>query len=137
MIILAQNDSAQGVYTADCCIGTEPTQITEASVLKQTRKLQGKKWRQFSPEWYKTHSWLSLCTTRLKVFCAYCRCSNQKELLTEKIRGGGDAFLSIGFENWKKACESFVQHERSAIHQEAVLKRGLMKQPSVIAQLGN
>lgn len=35
-------------------------------------------------------------------------------MLTERMAGGGDAFLSTGFDNWKKEWESFKVHERSA-----------------------
>ena len=124
---------------AECCngTGTEVVQITNASILKSTRKLQGKKWRQFSPNWYKDYKWLVLCSTRLKAFCSYCQQSDKKGLLSENRMGGGDAFLSSGFDNWKKARESFTVHEKSAVHREAMLKSALVKQPSIATQLSN
>ena len=112
-------------------------QICDASIFLKTRKLQGKKWRQFCPEWYKKYPWLVLCSMRYKAFCFYCRSGEEMGLLKEKYSGGGDAFMSNGFDNWKKACECFIQHEKSNIHREAVLKRSLMSQPSVAAQLSN
>ena len=74
---------------------------------------------------YTTYSWLSLCTTRHKAFCTYCRyCSS--------TRKSEDTFLVSGFDNWKKAHEIFVQHEISNTHKEALLKivaeAGLSKQ---------
>ena len=44
--------------------------------------------------------------------------------------------MSNGFDNWKKACEYFIQHEKS-IHREAVLKRSLTTQQTVAVQLLN
>ena len=58
-------------------------------------------------------------------------------MLPEKIGGGRNAFLTMGFDNCKKAVESFAQHAKSDIHREGVLKLGLLQQPSVITQLNN
>ena len=58
-------------------------------------------------------------------------------LLTERLMGGGDAFLSKGFDNWKKALESFAQHEKSSVHREAVLKKNLMSMPGIDTQLNS
>lgn len=69
--------------------------------------------------------------------CSYCSSCHKRGLLTEKVAGGGDAFLTTGFDNWKKAQEYFIQHEKSVIHREAVLKLELMKQPTVISQLSS
>ena len=114
---------------AECCngTGTEVVQITNASILKSTRKLQGKKWRRFSPNWYKDYKWLVLCSTRLKAFCSYCQQSYKKGLLSKNRMDGGDAFLSFGFDNWKKAQESFTVHGKSTVNREAMLKSALVK----------
>lgn len=58
-------------------------------------------------------------------------------MLKEKSACGGDAFISSGFDNWKKASECFIQHEKSNFHREAVVKRSYLTQPSVAAQLSN
>ena len=124
--------------SAKCCDLVKPVQIRDKDcVIRSTRKLQGKKWQQFSPDWYKSYPWLVLCTTRSKVLCSYCSSCRKRGLPTEKVADGGDAFLTIGFDNWKKAQEYFVQHQKSIIHREAVLKLELMKQPTVISQLSS
>ena len=125
------------ICTRQCCDLAKPVQIRDKGAIQSTRKLQGKKWRQFSPDWYKTYPWLVLCTTRSKVLCSYCSSCYKQGLLTEKVAGGGDAFLTTGFDNWKKAQEYFIQHEKSVIHRESVLKLELMKQPTVISQLSS
>ena len=43
----------------------------------------------------------------------------------------GDAFISNGFDNWKKAHERFTQHTQSDLHKESILKVELLKQDSV------
>lgn len=125
------------VCNGKCCDVVQPVQIRDKDAIQSTRKLQGKKWRQFSPDWYKSFPWLVLCTTRSKALCSYCSSCHRRGLLTEKVAGGGDTFLTTGFNNWKKATEYFLQHEKSVIHRESVLKLELMKQPTITAQLSS
>ena len=118
---------------AQCCQDTlEVFQVTDESILKKTKKVQGHS-RQFCPDWYRSYPWLVLCTTRLKAYCAYCRYCNERDLLTDKL--GEAAFVTTGFNNWKKALQRFEQHSQSSLHKEAVLKLELLKQPDVVAQL--
>ncbi len=64
---------------SECCKeALSPYQPSEAGIIEQTRKKQGKKVRQFSPTWYSTYPWLTLCVTTTKAFCTYCRyCSGK------------------------------------------------------------
>ena len=48
---------------------------------------------------------------------------------------GDDAFVNTGYDNWKKAHETFTQHAQSGPHKEAVLKIELVQQESVAALL--
>ena len=100
--------------------------------LKKTRKVQGHG-RQFCADWFKNRPWLVLCTTRLKAYCAHCRYCIGQGLLNDKQ--GDLAFITIGFDNWKKALQRFDQHTKSSLHKEAVLKIDFLKQPNVLAQL--
>ena len=43
--------------------------------------------RNFLPTWYKAYPWLSVCTTRKKVFCCYCRYAESHGLLTFSKKG--------------------------------------------------
>ena len=65
--------------SAVCCnvLHYEPVQMSSTAILKQTRKIQGKKSRKFLADWFKMYPWLLLCTTRLKAFCSFCRYSFQ------------------------------------------------------------
>ena len=39
--------------------------------------------------------------------------------------------LTIGFDNWKKALEKFLQHSQTELHKESLMKVELMKQDSI------
>lgn len=47
------------------------------------------------------------------------------------------AFITTGFNNWKKALDRFEHHSQSSSHKEAILKIELMKQPDVVSMLDN
>ena len=46
-----------------------------------------------------------------------------------------DVFVSSGFNNWKKAHERFVQHAKSDLHRESLMKVELIKTDSVSSLL--
>lgn len=118
-----------------CCEeGLSPFQPKDSSVIDCTRKKQGKKNRAFSPSWYASYPWLTLCTTRYKVYCTYCRYCSKKGLLC-LAKKGEDSFIDTGFDNWKKAHERFSQHTQSSLHREAVFKVEQLKHDSVHALL--
>ena len=48
---------------------------------------------------------------------------------------GDLAFITIGFNNWKKALERLEQHTKSSLHKEAALKLDFLKQANVLVQL--
>ena len=130
-------DNEDDVYCdscdARCCQDTlEIFQVTDQSVISQTRKIQGHG-RQFCVDWYKKFPWLVLCTTRFRVFCSYCRYCYRRRLLTDKL--GEAAFVTMGYNNWKKAVERFNQHTFSSLHKESLLKIELLKVVPVDAQL--
>lgn len=53
------------ICSKQCCeldpINQPPYQITNQQMLSQTKKLQGRKYRQFCVEWYTAYPWLYLC----------------------------------------------------------------------------
>ncbi len=78
--------------------------------------------RSIHPSWYKKHPWITVFTTKYKVFCHSCCYSRKKGLLTFSKRQL-NCFVEDEFCNWKKALEKFLEHERSDMHKEAVLKQ--------------
>lgn len=77
--------------------------------------------RQIQSKWYKKHPWITVCTSTFKIFCAACRNTNQKGLLTFP-KNKRSAFVEDGFSNWKKATQRFREHEKSVMHHEALMK---------------
>jgi len=90
--------------------------------------------RNFVPSWYKAYPWLSVCTTRGKGFCLYCRYTENHGLLTFSKKGK-PAFTTTGFNNWKKAAEKFTAHESCSTHKEALLKWYSIRKPSISQQI--
>jgi len=82
--------------------------------------------------WLVDFPWLTYCTTFGTVFCSHCREAKSKDLLTFS-KCLNKAFITMGFNNWKKAKVKFKDHEKSYCHQEATLKLKASRGPSVIA----
>ena len=89
--------------------GPSPFQPKDLKAIERTRRKQGQKsgLHVFSSAWYVTDPWITLCTTRARVFCAHCRYCVGKGLSSDKKE---KAFVTTGFGNWKKAHQRFQQH---------------------------
>ena len=134
----AQEPSSSGGLQceSECCQDSlDIFQVRDSTILKKTRRDQGQRSRQFCCDWYTAFPWLVLCVTHLKAFCAYCRYAAKRGLLTDKL--SDNAFISNGFNNWKKALERFEQHAQSSSHKEALLKIELLEQPTIVSQLNS
>ena len=75
---------------------------------------------------------MTLCITRVRAFCVFCCYCVRKGLSLVKKE---DAFVTSGFDNWKKPHERFTQHVQSDLHKECILKVELLKQDSVAVLL--
>ena len=121
--------------SALCCQDSlEVFQVTDKTILRKTRKVQGHG-RQFCSEWYQKYSWLILCVKYLTACCSVCRYCYKRNLLTDKL--GEATFVTEGFNNWKKAIEWFERHARLGLHKEAMLKVQYLKQPGINVHLKN
>lgn len=85
-------------------------------------------------EWFKIWPWLTYVTEKNCVLCIACVKANKAKLVTEHKEL---SFVEHGFSNWKKATNSFKDHEKSASHREACLKWANLKQIPVSAQLNS
>ena len=77
--------------------------------------------RNFMVNWYKRYPWLTVCRTKNKVFCIYCRYAEKQKMLTFSKRNES-TFTTTGYSNWKKALEKFKNHSLSISHHEAEMK---------------
>ena len=115
-----------------CCTKDAPVnQPTDTHVLNNARKeynVNGRKvYRSVNKTWYKSFPWVTLCTSRNKLFCHVCRAQSEKSTLTMSHNADKD-FIQSGFQNWKKAVEKLSEHEKSLCHREALMKKTSEKQ---------
>ena len=121
--------------SSECCdIDLNQPYHPKINFLKSKRK-QGKQSRVFQSAWFDEHKWLTFCCTRNKAYCYYCRAAVSRGLINFSKKGKS-AFVTSGFDNWKKAKERFREHEQSQVHCEACMKLECLQQ-SVVAQLSS
>ncbi|XP_046860232.1 zinc finger MYM-type protein 1-like [Xenia sp. Carnegie-2017] len=67
--------------------------------------------RYFQGQWLRNYEWLVYNREKNKAFCEICSTHS-------KIKGAFGSY-EVGFDNWKKGCEKFNEHENSYTHKEA------------------
>ena len=77
---------------------------------------------------------VDLLYNKKKVFCFYCRRAYKTNVLTFSKKSD-QAFISIGYDHWKKAKAQFKSHQRSHTNTETIVKLRATEQPSIISQL--
>ena len=73
----------------------------------------GKQNRSCQSQWFIKFSWLDYDEVNNSVACFICK-KHLKNLEMEKNKE--EAFLSTGFHNWKKALDSFKEHQKLKCH---------------------
>ena len=136
----SHNETVSDLKTCDaeCCCMTrdKPNQPTSKHVLARTKRIQGSQARYVQANWYKDHTWLTLCTTRQKLFCFPCMTAESRNLMVFS-KNTEASFVSAGFCNWRKASQCFRKHETSQAHSEALLKLSTSHTDSIASQLDN
>ena len=85
----------------------------------------GKKKRSCQASWFKNFSWLHYSKEKDSVFCIFC--IRHKGKLTAE-HNMEEAYITKGFNNWKKALEAFVDHQQSKAHRAATTYESVMSQ---------
>ena len=124
------------LYDAECCCAREKPYQPRMNYSTISKRKQGKCCHSFQTSWYSTFGWLSYCLTHNKVYCYYCRTATASRLVCFSKKNS-DAFVSTGFNNWKKALKRFRQHESCNMHTESCMKLKSLQQRSVASQLSN
>ena len=125
---------------ADCGSPTrdKPYQPDTKDILAKTKRIEGQgkneQARYVQASWFKQYTWLTLCTSRQKLFCFYCSAAVRSNLLVFS-KNADTAFVCSGFVNWRKATDAFHKHETSQAHSEAMLK--LSNKQDIGAQLNH
>ena len=97
-------------------------------------KSMAKSGRNIVSSWFKHYPWLTVCTTKKKVYCTYCKFANKRGLITFS-KNANPAFTVDGFNNWKKAKSKFNSHDASLTHKEAKMKWLSLQKPSLPEQI--
>ena len=66
--------------------------------------------RKIQPSWNEKYTWISVCTSKFRVFCTICRHAKQQNFLTFS-KCQSSTFVEEGFGNWRKALQHFQEHE--------------------------
>ena len=130
-----------------CCTNPEnphhPVEVSHSKVpvVHQSKERKGgqKKTyaRSIQPSWYDKHPWISVCTTRYKIFCSICRSAKHLGLLRFS-KYQKSIFTETGYGNWAKAIQHFQEHEKSDMHREATEKMAAQSSSvNVIFQLSS
>ena len=85
----------------------------------------GKKKRSCQASWFKNFSWLHYSKEKDSVFCIFC--IRHKGKLTAE-HNMEEAYITKGFNNWKKALEAFVDHQQSKAHRAAITYESVVPQ---------
>ena len=130
--------------TCQCCAKPEtpyPSQVSDSkkAVAHHSKERKGghlKTYtRKIQPSWYGKHPWISVCTSRYKIFCLTCHGAKQLGLL-RLSKYQTSVFINEGYGNWNKALQRFQDHEKSDMHREATAKMAARSSGvNVLAQL--
>ena len=92
--------------------------------------------RNFMVGWYSKHPWITLCLTKKKVFCIFCRYARLHKTLLFSTKYNY-AFSLKGYDNMKKALDNFQAHDCSESHMEAKMKWNLSRRQSIAQQFNS
>ena len=101
-------NSTESSCEADCCSVSrdKPNQPTSREVLAATKRMQGPQARYVQAGWFKQHTWMTLGTSRQKLYCFPCLTAVRRKLMVFS-KNADPAFVTSGFCNWRKASERF------------------------------
>ena len=85
----------------------------------------GKKKGSCQASLFKNFSWLHYSKEKDSVFCIFC--IRHKGKLTAE-HNMEEAYITKGFNNWKKALEAFVDHQKSKTHRAAITYESVVPQ---------
>ena len=86
---------------------------------KFPEKKFGKFSRSCQHQWFLDFPWLHYDMDLDSVFCFMCMKSEDRSYLLAENKKE-QAFISVGFNNWKKALDKFKKHQHSACHKTSV-----------------
>ncbi|XP_028416128.1 zinc finger MYM-type protein 1-like [Dendronephthya gigantea] len=88
----------------------------------------------FQSKWYEDYEWIHYDPDLKKILCFHCSKASAMGI-NDLAHYKDPAFISEGFNNWKKAIEKFKLHQTSHTHVLSVNQIAAVKRPSVSAQI--
>ena len=88
----------------------------------------------FQSKWYEDYEWIHYDPDLKKILCFHCSKASAMGII-DLAHNKEPAFISEGFNNWKKAIEKFKLHQTSHTHVLSVNQIAAVKRPSVSAQI--
>lgn len=111
----ADEEFVEGNREAD--LGTQQTGPQQIKQKQYPLSSFGLQRRCFQDKWFESFEWLEYSVSQNAAFCFSCRLYGK-----QVSRVNQDALIStVGFSNWKRALDSFRQHETSAAHKASML----------------
>lgn len=104
-------------------VAYQPLEFDYTSTIKKDSNRS----RTFQKKWFDDFKWISFCKNRKAAFCFICQWSNFNSSL--KTTKSDLAFISTGFTAWKRATETFRNHEKSTCHLTSVMAMNTFKSP--------
>ena len=92
----------------------------------------GKKKCSSQASWSKNFSWLHCSKEKGSIFCIFCK--RHKGKLSAK-HNMEDAYITKEFNNWKKALEAFVDHQKSKAHRAAITYKSVVPQCGDVVEM--
>lgn len=92
---------------------TGPKQIKDIQFPSKHFGLQK---RSFQRSWYDTFNWLEYSVSQNSAFCFCCRLFSKQQ-----CRHNKDGLASTGYTNWKRALDSFRDHEKTSLHKASMV----------------
>ncbi|XP_056589609.1 zinc finger MYM-type protein 5-like [Triplophysa dalaica] len=98
-------------------LGTVETGPARAKLKEYPLTTFGLQRRSFQQKWFETFDWLEYSASRNAAFCFACRLFGKQVSRVNK-----DVITSsVGFSNWKRALDSFREHDSSSGHKASML----------------
>lgn len=93
-------------------VETGPKQVQDFTFPLKNFGLQR---RSFQRSWYDMFNWLEYSVSQNSAFCFCCRLFSKQQCRLNK-----DGLVSTGFSNWKRALDSFRDHEKTSLHKASM-----------------
>ena len=103
--------SANSVHETPTDLGTYDTGPHRPNLPVFPQTVFGKAKRMFHRQWFEQFPWLEYSVQADAAFCFSCR-----QDPSQSARSCGDKLVGSGYRNWKRAVQSFHEHESSQSH---------------------